>query len=255
MKVILFSDSHFSENNESEHLEKLIEAVNSSLADVLWIWWDLANSKQWLSIFLKRFSWFRWKKIANLWNRELWALESSTFADGYLDELGEIFDSNGFYLLDNKPVVIDWVWFVGNSWWTDWSLYKWDISEFARKEHIKRFKETYRHWWILPDEFADKCISRVNNHLQEISPICSKILLWVHFIWFEDFLFYGKSEKFDLYNFGMWSKRLWELYFSNPKIVSWFCWHTHRSWVLNKNWINIHNISTDSKQLFLELEI
>jgi len=37
MKVILFSDAHFDEQSQSEYLIKLVESINSSLADVLWI--------------------------------------------------------------------------------------------------------------------------------------------------------------------------------------------------------------------------
>lgn len=255
MKIIALSDLHIDKKDDSSKIQEIVDNIYAENPDTIVIGGDIATSKEWIHEFLSRFWNLSCNKIAYLWNHEIASIENSTLKDWYIEELDQIFSLNWFHLLDKSPVVIDNIGFIGNCWWFDGTLYKGEEFEKTKIEETARFRQHYKHWWILPEEFCQNIVSKIKNQIDQIKNSCEKIILGIHDIWFEEFLKYGYSEQYDQYNYGMWSKYLWDLYFYDPKIVMWFCWHTHRSWILHiKNKI-INNISSNTTNQFYVINI
>lgn len=255
MKIIALSDLHVDKNYNEEYIQSLINKIKLENPDVVLIGWDIAKSKNVIGEFLDRFTSFQCHKLAYLGNHEIDALQNSTLKDGYLEELNTLFTKYGFKLLDNQPSIIDNIWFIWNCWWFDGSLYKGNNFDNVKIEEYERYLNRYKTWWLHSDEFCEGMISKIKNDIENIQTKCDKIILWIHYVWFEDFLMYWESENYDKYNFVMWSRRLGELYSYCDKIVLWLCGHTHRTQYIKKDNKIIYNISSNINNAYYLIEM
>lgn len=136
------------------------------------------------------------------------------------------------HVLDDHPLVIDGVAFVGNYIGYDGSLYHDPASpRFRELRDMVDGIHTKVGLDVLPIPFHQACLARLKQDLQALPPTMPKIVC-THTVPDARFLKYGHSPKFDDYNFGMgWAD---QFIGTVPGLRYQFCGHTHRSQIVER---------------------
>ena len=229
-------------NGWGERSIALAKEISQLEGDALFFGGDMASNYDDFRKGYEAFASFKGKKVSILGNNCLETLRYSKLTEGHEEEIQECLNEFGFHLLDNQPLVIDGVGFVGNSGWYDGSLFQKSdhlsteyptTFDAAMVQAVKHFQEIIFKGKI-PDDltplaFFKYTYERVQTHLEEISARedVSKIVLGIHHVPHQDFVLYGKSAKYDFRNFFMGSERFME-FFNHPAVALKFTGHTHR---------------------------
>lgn len=128
MQIVALSDLHYHPETK-DRVATCAERVNACDAEVLVIAGDFSSiSKKLIDECIALFQPFPGKKIAVAGNHDLWVVEGQSSVEKY-SWLADIFRVHGFHFLDEKPVVINDIGFVGNVGWYDYSFRRPDAPE------------------------------------------------------------------------------------------------------------------------------
>jgi predicted phosphodiesterase len=132
MRVVALSDLHIAKEGYEESIERIRETLSTIEADVLYFGGDLSESNH--NDPVESFHNFEEglevlasspakKKLFVAGNNDLESLQLAPIG-GHYTEIANRIRHYGFELLDNTPVIIDNIGFLGNIGWYDGSLWK-----------------------------------------------------------------------------------------------------------------------------------
>jgi len=120
MKILAISDLHYDRPRRKKAVRELFRNMDRN-ADVLVIAGDVGSSLRSLEECLSDIPPFYGIKLAVLGNHEFYDLNRNTHEK--IEKVKEIFRKYRFHLLDEAPVIIENIGFVGNCGWYDYSFF------------------------------------------------------------------------------------------------------------------------------------
>lgn len=123
MRIIITADLHYDVARSREPTETLAREVCRRGGDVLLIVGDSsATDLRVLDRLFELFESFSGAKLAVAGNHELWTAAGADSLHRYENELAAACSRNGVHYLDQSPIVLDGVAFVGSVGWYDYSF-------------------------------------------------------------------------------------------------------------------------------------
>ena len=213
-------------------------------------------------------------KLAVAGNHDLWTDNESSL-DKYL-RLGKVLRKHGFTYLDEKPVVLNGIGFVGNIGWYDYSFKLENpcfddfisvgdkvkrLKEFGDEDYaVKKFRiisngkvcETgwydgdFVNWKYSDKEFLKVCLQKLENGLNKVHADVDKVVAVTHHVPFENMVIRRKkSLTWSMLNSYMGSKKIGELLLSYSKVKVVITGHTHYPRVFRNGHIRCYDVSAD----------
>jgi len=251
MKVSATSDIHHPKN--ASKLESAIAEMTDS--DVVVIAGDISYDVRTYSRVLNKFRHLAATKVTVLGNHDLYV---GTDGDSLekVALLADICRRNDFHLLDESPLIIGDVAFVGNIGWYDYqfaqkksdeevivlgkdkvystTINRMDDADFEAKRYRVRGTTTtwqdrgYIHWDFSDKEFLELQLRKLKHNLEEVSPKVNKIVYVSHHIPIWQFVRVKADDpQWGLFNAYQGSPRLGEVALANPKLAAIICGHSH----------------------------
>ncbi len=255
MKISAISDIHYPEN-ESQ-LEKVAREISDS--NVLVIAGDISSDVLDYGKVLREFKGFEGAKIAVLGNHDLYVGEKGDSIKK-MKTLSGICERNGFHLLDDSPVIIGRVGFVGNIGWYDYQFaqreceekvcffnngsqrdikvsemtdedFKVKVYRFCtngRKYEMSWADVKYIKWNYDDKEFLELQLEKLQKNLEDVSPKVNGIVYVSHHIPIWNFIYQKpRNPEWSVFNAYQGSPRLGEVALSCPKLSAIICGHSH----------------------------
>ncbi|MCK5847767.1 MAG: metallophosphoesterase [Caldisericia bacterium] len=278
MKIIATSDLHL-EKKKNQSAYQLPELVSNYIKThkeetfVFAIIGDISQNIDLLEEYLQLFKKISIPKFFVSGNHDIWINEetvtgkqSKNSFDIYSTELLNICNNSGFNYLDNKPVIIDNIGFVGNIGWYDYSFRRilepkvskkftfirkntfekvsWNqltSDDYSNKElwssdetnsfyRLTAWNDKYFVKWAGAFDdvsFCEHCYKTINNHLKEISNDSKKIVFMSHHAMFEECLFQKKDYAWSFNLAFSGCKYIGDFLISHSKITKIIFGHTH----------------------------
>ncbi|MBI1969731.1 metallophosphoesterase [Candidatus Woesearchaeota archaeon] len=220
------------------------------------------------------FDQFKRTKLVTAGNHDLWVSRPSENSFEKYRQLGNVYARYGFHFLDEKPMVVEDVGFVGNIGWYDYSfrmerIARSDIEEiFVNGKPFHELTEEdyakgvfqiiegmradlfvwndkqYIHWRFTDKEFLEQCLEKLERDIREIEPSVDQICAVIHHIPFEGLVKRNPSDVgWTVGNAYVGSARIGELLLSHPKVRTVITGHTHIPRVIQVGHITAHNVS------------
>ncbi|MFH1421126.1 MAG: metallophosphoesterase [Planctomycetota bacterium] len=282
MWIVAVSDLHYDQRREPA--VECAKKVIASDAVVLVIAGDFAMDENLIDECAALFDPFVGYKIAVAGNHDLWVYKGNSSLQRY-KRLGEILRAHDFHFLDESPMIIGNIGFVGNIGWYDYSFRrldapepyvqvltdrpkKWeDLTEEDYKRKILYYTLTrseksldvfgknlrvtgwndieYIRWDYADAEFTNICVEKLRRDIAQIEPLVEKIIAVTHHLPFENMMIRKNRVDWDFNNAFVGSRKLGEVLLSCPKISLAICGHTHHPGIYYNRHIACYNAYTE----------
>jgi len=273
MKILATSDLHVISNKE--RTRDIANYINSSDADALVIAGDIATARN-LEKALRLFSDFQGQKLAVAGNHDIWTQKGDSHVL-YTQVLPELFESCGFHYLDQRPLKLGNVGFVGNIGWYDYSfarkkgktptpifvspdrsVKRWrDIKtkDYRRKQfftHTEDGQVDVRTWedmnyirWNHDDkQFASQCASRLESDLLSIENDVDAVIAITHHVPFQEMIDpHNERVPFNFFKAYSGNAMLGKIMKKHKKVKVAICGHTHSPREARIKHITAYNVS------------
>lgn len=243
MRILVLSDLHLGGPRDAIGRKRIAEAQETE-ADVLLFCGDLANTEAAFADGLEGL--LKIRAAHRLFVAGNHDLNGTGPVSQYAAELQAML-GGAFHLLDDHPVDIKGIRFAGNMLGYDGSLYR---GSMPFGEVAARAANGWRNG--ISEARRDISAEDLSRQLQErlLRDAVGECIVCTHTVPSSEFLLYGKSEKFDLYNYGM-GVDLSTRYPSGALFG--LCGHTHRDATVQVNGVTVHNISEMGQLRIFEL--
>jgi len=256
MLIAATADLHFTHTRDHSALERLIGKMNDAKADALVVAGDFANQfnpglyDRWLPKIT-----FNGPKIAVIGNHDLWHDEMNTW-DVYREACG-ILRRHGWHVLDELPVDIGDVRFVGNVGWYDYSFFPKATPELdgdavaVGRAHpllrigcwkdVRRYVPSkrlpgvtgwndaiYVHWGRNDESMASYFVERLWKELDDAKRAQKKVVAVIHHLPFEQLVTRKGTVNWDFNNAFTGSKQFGDLLLKYDNVKLALCGHTHK---------------------------
>ena len=263
MRIVTVSDLHIGKESWGDFGIRKSQDVAKIDTDVLYFGGDLAepnkknpqigweNFRRGLELLSKSSAQI---KIFTLGNNDLEQLRNSRLTEHY-NEMRECVGEYSFHLLDDTPLVVGDVAFVGNVGWYDGTLW-WKFlgkTNFPNDaDRIRQDSERYFREQEFPGKLVDNltsvsfyqhCRCRLTKDLDEAhsNDSVKAVVLGIHFVPSKSFL-RGDNPQFSFLNWYMGAEAHADHY-QREKVILGFTGHTHHSDVRTVGNLDVHNLS------------
>lgn len=258
MKILATSDPHYPWCRDA--LPKLEELIEKERPDVFVVAGDISQfDDDHYREYFETFQKFVMQKVAVLGNHDLWAEDGSSLER--FKRVCGLMKERDFYPLDQQPLILDGVGFVGTIGWYDYSfanLTREDgVVELGGK--VKRLrditfddyaaKETWNdgmhiRWGLTDEQFLNLCVKKLKQDINQVSVQADRIVAVVHHAPFENMVPYKEGDAaFLMRNAYMGSPKLGEALLSSRKVQALITGHTHFPMVKQNGHIACYNVS------------
>lgn len=282
MEIALTADIHYGTQTRKKDLEKYISALNKTGVGYLLIAGDLASRgadhdqfKEALEILQK----FRGEILFSPGNHDLWTGKGDSF-DLLIHKMPAMLEGTNIHLLDNSPVIIDHLGFVGSVGWYDYSfrtvpgvleelfsnykfafdegktVFRWDqltAAQYASKECVVSadgenwHKSTWQDkrfikWEFTDDQFLNYCIDRLREDIESIYPHVEKIVAITHHLPFKEFVPDIPDPTWGFHRAYLGSSAIGKLLLEYPRVKYAFFGHSHRNRMIQINGLCAGNV-------------
>ncbi|MBX3394648.1 MAG: metallophosphoesterase [Phycisphaerae bacterium] len=289
MRVIVTADLHYDVGRSREPTRAIAREIVERGGDVLLIVGDCASSDlRVLDESLALFDGFRGAKLAVAGNHELWTVGAASSLHRYENELGEVFSRNGFHFLDQRPIVLDDVAFVGNVGWYDFSfrpsIMKIPLRFFQSKvgpgaaarleEHqsllerrddlsegamqvTARWMDGVRVKLPMSDAaFTQRLAERLRSHLDAVSGRSRQVVAAIHHLPFSEMIPHSVLPDWEFATAFHGAEIFGEVILNYPTVTHVFSGHIHREKRLKKRNLNCMSIgSTYTEKRYEVLDV
>jgi len=290
MRTLVTADLHFDIERSIGPTRDLARAMLDQGGDALLIVGDVCGVRlEPLSECLGLFGPFGGTKMFVAGNHDIWVREGADSLLRYEVELAGACRAAGFQYLDEAPVLLGDVGFVGSVGWYDYSFRdpalaipmafyeakigpgyaaalqgQWaklfdgtsDLSREALGINLRWMDGAYVRLPFGDAEFTERLADKLRRHLGEIEPRSRTIVAAVHHLPFGDLVERNSSPAWNFGNAFMGSERLGEVLLAEPKVRHVFCGHSHRPGVMTRGALSCVNVgSTYTTKRFESLEI
>lgn len=282
MEIAVTADIHYGTRTKREVLEKYINSLNNTGAGLLLIAGDLtgrgtdhAHFREVLEILRK----FKGKILFSPGNHDLWTTDGDSF-DILTGKMPRMFRDSNVHLLDNSPVVIGGIGFVGSVGWYDYSfrkvpqlleehfgkylftfdegktLYRWNelttaqyegkecrVSDDGENWHKSTWQDKrFIKWDFTDDEFLNYCIGRLRQDIKSLSPHVEKIVAVTHHLPFEEFVPDIPDPTWGFHRAYLGSAAIGKMLLEYPRVQYSFFGHSHRNNMIQINGLWAGNV-------------
>ena len=282
MEVAVTADIHYGTQTKKDELEKYVNSLNKIGVGHLLIAGDLASRgadhdqfKEAVEILQK----FRGKILFSPGNHDLWTGKGDSF-DILTRKMPAMFKGSNIHLLDNNPVVIENLGFVGSVGWYDYSfrtvpvpleqlfgnylftfdegktVFRWNqlttaqyegkecrVSEDGEKWHKSTWKDKrFIKWDFTDDQFLDYCIGKLRKDIESLSPNVEKIVAVTHHLPFSEFVPDIPDPTWGFHRAYLGSNAIGKMLLEYPRIKYAFFGHSHRNRMIRINGLWAGNV-------------
>lgn len=256
MRILALSDIHLDyirlrhglrKEEIKEFSSKVRDKISSFNPDIFILAGDISRKIEDIEIFFEVLKDTNFQKIYVPGNHDLWIENGLDSSQKYRNTLEEISKMTNFHYLPFNPLVINYIGFVGNVGWYDYSLGsdEFSIEKYDRGEYRNlKWREVYWKLIIFKDN-SEKVLSNkeicklmqeeLQKQIESIKDKVEVIVTVTHTLPFED-LIYTKN----FFSAYLGSKYLGDIILKTKKIKYLICGHEHSPLILNKNGINIY---------------
>lgn len=267
MRIIVTSDLHYNVARSREPTQALAGEVCRRGGDVLLLVGDSASTDLTaLDQVLGLFDAFSGVKLLVAGNHELWTVGGADSLSRYEKELGEFCSSRGVHYLDDAPLRLDGVGFVGNVGWYDFSFrpsamriplrfYRHKVAPGAaayleKHRHLldddgdvpQAAREVTSRWMdgervCLPIgdvDFTRILATKLRRHLEQVHKTADRIVVGLHHLPFAELVPRTIIPNWAFASGFLGSELFGETLLDFPKISHVFCGHSHREMTCRK---------------------
>ena len=191
MRLFFVSDLHMDAGRGTDSAVSLADWVTDEgePQDVLILGGDYGNDDDTVNRCLDMFRSFPGRTLAIAGNHDVWVSEEESSLDRYR-RLGDLFRTAGFHPLEEEPVVIGDVGFVGALGWYDYSF---RVPELDVPMEVYRRKSmpgagtpvwmdgVFVRWDFTDEEMTNRQVDRLRSHLEQLGDV-SKIIVAIHHV-------------------------------------------------------------------------
>jgi predicted phosphohydrolase len=274
MRLIVTADLHYNIVRSMAPTRRLAAEVCKEAADALIIVGDTCGKD--VSILgecLRLFDGFRGRRMLVAGNHDLWTDGADSLVR-YERELLEVCRECGVHYLDDGPLVLEGVGFVGSVGWYDYTyrsaklgvplrFYQakmgpgaaanlpdfWhlvmdheDVSREALGIATQWMDGQFVHLPFSDLDFTRILVEKLERHLGEVSERCDQIVAAIHHIPFAEILDPKKSPMWQFGNAFMGSELFGDLLLEWPKVRHVFCGHSHQVRRMQVRHISVTNV-------------
>jgi len=264
MRILATADLHFGRNPSWDNAtQALAREMCSAGGDVLLIAGDTATFVDGLhGKCLALFDGFKGVKALVAGNHDLWTQDGDSY-QLYAERLPRVARDCGFVCLDEAPLYVDGVAFVGSVGWYDYSFRNPALQIPHAYYEEKRFPGAFVwndgnfvKWRFSDPEFTDLVVKRLAQHLTEVSPRAKSVITVTHHIAFASMLVPQRDVLRTFGNAFMGSERLGATLLEHEKVRYHICGHTHSPARHRHGHIDCINVgSTYAEKRFVTLEL
>ena len=241
MRIFIASDLHLGvTTNGNKSIGSLAAYVNTNgrAEDVLCVAGDIAKNDVGIGRCLEFFSDFPGTKMAIAGNHDIWTYDGSSSLERY-ERLPAIFRAAGFHPLEEQPIVVDGVGFVGAMGWYDYSFRDRSLGrsldDYRRKLWVRSKPPIWNdvdfvHWPMSDIEATDWQLDRLDRSLLALKGV-REIVAITHHLPTERLLVQPRSSvppEWRFANAFLGSNRVGELLQRHSATVPFvFCGHIH----------------------------
>jgi len=243
MKILATSDWHIDAVDDKKYgevfnpdiIDEMIDAVERQNIDVFIFGGDLASDREAFSQGLKLMAKITAHKLFFAGNNCLKGLENNDWPH-YARELQARLKPFDIHLLDQSPVVIKGIGFVGNCGWYDGTFWTPDMIPLTFEEMSARAQVFFTEdlgqsgagGKLTFDQFFRLSWMKIIHDLDLMRQLkVRKVVLGIHHVPSRQFLLQKSDPEWQQTNFCMGSERYQEL-FGRPEVCLGLTGHTHR---------------------------
>jgi predicted phosphohydrolase len=274
MKIIITADLHYNVKRSREPARHMIERIKGARPDVVALVGDTAgHDLSVLSECLRLFADYNGHKLFVAGNHELWSHAGDSW-ERYERHLPDAAREAGFHYLDESPLIVDDIAFVGSVGWYDYSFRYEDLGVPLRFYEAKvgpgaaerltecrhlladsdDVPEAARHisarWMDGPNvklpfsdpEFTDLLVERLDHHLTGLPDRVSEVVALIHHLPFADLIRRRGDPSWDFAAAFLGSPRFGEVLLRHPRVAHAYCGHSHQRARIRKGGLECINV-------------
>jgi len=283
MKLIVTADLHYDITRSVEPTRRLAGDISRQSADALLIVGDtFAKDLDILRQCLALFDGFTGKRMLVAGNHDLWTDGTDSLVR-YESEILDICRQTGVYYLDDAPLVLDGIGFVGSVGWYDYTFrptnlgiplrfyenkiapgaaarmgeYKHlidgqqDITESTLSITARWMDGAFVHLPFSDPDFTHLLVEKLRRHIRQVADRCDQIVAAIHHIPFDRLLVAKTNANWEIGNAFMGSRLFGDLLLESPKVRHVFCGHSHQTGRIQLNQLSAINVgSTYAKKRY-----
>lgn len=261
MKLIVTADLHYDIARSVEPARAVAERIRGLRADGLLIVGDVAGREAGIvSECLHLFDGFGGRKFFVAGNHDLWVDPGENSLARLERQLPELCAEAGFHALDMEPAVLDGVGLVGSVGWYDYSFRAaWleiplrfyehkvapgiaarmsryshlvedlsDVPESAMQIGTRWMDGEYVRMPLDDRQFCDRLLSRLGQHLEQVSRRCRRVIVGLHHLPFREQVPENPNPSWAFASAFMGSDAFGELLLAYPQVERVYTGHSHR---------------------------
>ncbi|MFH1401142.1 MAG: metallophosphoesterase [Nanoarchaeota archaeon] len=259
MRLIGVSDLHIGRDGWNDFGIRTARAAAAIDADILYFVGDLAEPNN----TSPRLGWERFEqglealarssaptKLFTLGNNDLEHPFTHRLTEHYT-EIQEYLGAYGFRLLDDSPVIVDGIAFVGNIGWYDGTLWQPYDGQTRYPNDAVQMRATAEHHFHKTHQgrtdqlttalFSAHCHDRLTRHLDQIDADVEAIVLGTHFVPHTSFVTCD-DPRYTYLNWYMGSEGH-AAHYQRERVILGLTGHTHRSDTRRISRTDVHNLS------------
>lgn len=196
-------------------------------------------------------------------NHDIWTSPNREGADSlaiYEELFAKSAALGGFHTLDQSPVVIDEIGFVGSIGWYDYTFAD-PTLDVPREAYARKYLPGVGMWndgrfvqWDHDDlSFTQVVLDRLRDHLRRVRRQASHIVAVTHHLAFAELIVRTDHRGWAFHNAFMGTPRMGELLLAEPKVCLNVCGHSHNERRARVGRIEVVNVGSTytKKRLFL----
>lgn len=276
MKIFAISDIHVDGKNRhlaySLPQKMLHHIAKTKEQSVLIIVGDVSQNLAIFHNYLKLFQNIPITKLFVAGNHDVWVPPGTNSLSKYQVVLAEAVEDAGFHYLDKQPYILGNIGFVGNIGWYDYSfrtphttipddlkLIRKSTAQYITWEELTTLDynekilmgETngnlfnitswndrlYIHWDFTDEEFSMRCLKKIKQHFEMITPKVERIVFSSHHVHFQEGVITKNKISWDFNTAFVGSRSIGEYILTQKKVDLLLFSHTHErgSYVINNH--------------------
>jgi predicted phosphohydrolase len=289
MRILVTADLHYDIRRSRGPAGELAERVCGQKADALLLLGDVCGrSLDVMTEALRLFDRFAGPKMFVAGNHDVWTGLTGDSLDRYEVRIAEVCRRHGWHYLDESPLYVNGVAFVGNMGWYDHSyrlkslgvplrFYAAKIAPGAAAvlpgythllngltdtsgqalEITTRWMDgRYVHLPWDDEEFTRRLADKLRRHLDEAARRTHTIIAGMHHVPFEQLVVRTGHANWDFATNYMGSEVFGRTVLSEPKVTHLFCAHSHRAGRLQRGHLTCMNVgSTYTDKRVIQVDV